>query len=121
MTTKLVAAAFYGGVTPPAPIQNFISKGGNSGGGLTILVNNLIKIAIAGAGLYAVVNFILAGYQFFSAAGDSQKVTQAWAKIWQTLLGLAVIAAAFLLAALAGLLLFNDPKAFLQLKVWTAP
>ncbi len=116
---KVLADAFYGGVTPPAALQRFISSGGDKGGGLIVLVNTLLKFAVAIAGLYALVNFILAGYQFFSAAGDAQKVSKAWAKIWQTLLGLVVIAAAFLLTALAGLILFGDPQAFLQLKVWS--
>ncbi len=117
----LASDPFYGRVNPPAAIRRFANKGGPAGGGLVILINNLLRLMIVGAGLYALVNFILAGYQFFSAAGDSQKVTQAWAKIWQTLLGLVVVAASFLLAALVGLLLFNDPKMFLQLKIWTAP
>ena len=118
---QLLADAFYGKVEPPEAISKFIqaADGDTSGGGLVVLVNNILKLLIAGAGLYALVNFILAGYDFLSAAGDAQKVAQAWAKIWQTLLGLLVIAGAFLLAALVGLLLFNNPQQFLQLKIWT--
>ncbi len=117
----LAGDPFYGQVNPPAAIKQFADNAKGPGGGLVILLNNLLRLMIVGAGFYALVNFILAGYQFFSAAGDSQKVSQAWAKIWQTLLGLVVVAASFLLAALVGLLLFGKPTMFLQLKIWTAP
>jgi len=116
------ATSFYGPVNPPATVQKFIDASGNGsapGGGLVVLVNNIIKILIYGAGLFALINFILAGYQFIAAGGDTQKVEEAWAKIWQSLIGLIVVAGAFLLAALAGKLLLGEPGAFLQLKIYT--
>ncbi len=121
MNQLLANNPFYGQVNPPEAIDKFIQAagGGGKGAGLVVLLNNILKLMVAGAGIYALVNFILAGYEFLSAAGDAQKVTQAWAKIWQTLLGLVVVAAAFLLAALVGYLLFNNPMQFLQFKIWT--
>lgn len=73
-----------------------------------------VWILIAGAGIYALFNFILAGYAFMSAGDDPKKVAGAWAKIWQTALGLAVAAGALVLAAIFGQLIFNDPKAILN-------
>ena len=49
-----------------------------------------------------------------SAGDDSKKVAGAWAKIWQTLLGLAVSAGAFVLAGIFGQLIFNDPMFLLR-------
>ena len=43
----------------------------------------------------------MAGYGFITANGDSKKMEAAWAKIWQSLLGLLVIASSFVLAGLA--------------------
>mgnify|MGYP000903560592 CR=1 FL=1 len=121
LLNKIIYAAdpFYGDVTPPAAINKFINEGGQAGGGLVVLINNLIKILIVGAGLFMIVNFITAGYQMISSSGDPKKLEQAWTKIWHSLLGIVIIAAAFLLAALAGQLLFNDPTIFLQLRIYT--
>jgi len=87
-------------------------------GGLTIFINNILKLLIVGAGIYAVINLVLAGYAFMSAGDDPKKVAGAWAKIWQTLLGLAFAAGAFVLAAIFGQLIFKDPGALLQLRIF---
>ncbi|MCX6705126.1 MAG: hypothetical protein NT162_02200 [Candidatus Woesebacteria bacterium] len=49
-----------------------------------------------------------------SAGDDPKKVAGAWAKIWQTALGLAVAAGALVLAAIFGQLIFGSPTAILN-------
>ena len=49
-----------------------------------------------------------------SAGDDPKKVAGAWAKIWQTALGLAFAAGAFVLAALFGQLIFGNPTFILN-------
>ncbi len=71
------------------------------------LIQTVIWLLIIGAGIYALINLVLAGYAFMSAGDDSKKVAGAWATIWQTILGLAVSAGAFVLAALFGQLIFG--------------
>ncbi len=117
--TAWAQTPFYGEITPPPELRSLIVKGGGAGGGLVVLINNLIKILIVAAGLFAVFNFITAGYQLLASGGDPKKVEEAWTKIWHSLLGVVIIAAAFLLAALAGQLVFGDPMIFLQLKIYT--
>ena len=87
-------------------------------GGISNFISNAIKFLIVIAGIYALFNLVFAGYSFMSAGGDPKKIADSWAKIWQTLLGLIVAAASFVLAAIFGKLLFNDYNAFLQLKVF---
>ncbi len=74
---------------------------------------------IVGAGIYALINLLLAGYAFMSAGDDSKKVAGAWAKIWQTMLGLAFAAGSFVLAGIFGKLIFGDYNALLQIKIFT--
>jgi len=109
-------AGFFGTVNP----TGFLKYGGigNTGSGLMGFANNMLKIVIAGAGLFAFINFILAGYTFLGAGGDPKKVQQAWEKIWQSLLGLLFVAASFVLAAVFGYLLFGDPMAILSPKIY---
>ena len=49
-----------------------------------------------------------------SAGDDAKKVAGAWAQIYQTIIGLAVAAGSFVLAALFGQLLFDNWLFLLQ-------
>lgn len=82
--------------------------------GLIPFFSNVLRLIFAVAGIYAFVNLILAGYGYMSAGGDSKAVSKAWDKIWQTLLGLAIIAGSFVIAALFGYLIFGDPMFMLK-------
>ena len=73
-----------------------------------------LRTLIVVAGIYALFSLVLAGYAFMSAGDDSKKVEGAWAKIWQTLLGLAFAAGAFVFAAMFGQILFDDPMFLLK-------
>ena len=113
-TTSPDSGGIIGEVKPP-PIEGFK---GLTEGGLTTFINNILKLLIVGAGIYSVINLVLAGYAFMSAGDDPKKVAGAWQKIFQTLIGLAFAAGAFVLAAIFGQLIFGDPTALLQLKIF---
>src|SRR4030042_3041246 len=108
-------AQIFGQISPPPGVQNY---GGGELAGLPLFINNIIKFAIVIAGIYALINLVLAGYAFMSAGDDPKKATGAWSKIWQNLLGLAVAAGSFILAGIFGKLVFNDWNALLQFKVF---
>ncbi len=106
----------FGQINPPEALQKY---GSQPGAAIGTLIQYVIWILIAGAGIYALINLVIAGYDFMSAGDDSKKVAGAWAKIWQTLLGLAFTAGAFLLAAIFGQLIFGDPTFILKPKIPT--
>ena len=85
-----------------------------SGKGLIQLLRNLFQLAVIAAGLFTLINLIIAGYEFISAQGDTEKVTNAWNKIWQSLVGLLIVGAAFVIAALFGYLVFGNPTAIIS-------
>jgi hypothetical protein len=95
----------FGTVQEPSALSNF---GGVENGAIGNLLNIILKTLIVAAGIYALINLVLAGYAFMSAGDDPKKVAAAWAKIWQTMLGLAIAGGAFVLAAIFGQLLFGD-------------
>lgn len=101
----------FGEIRPP----NFISK---DPGGLIVLFNNILRLLIVGAGIFALFNFILAGYSFMSASGDPKKIDAAWAKIWQSMVGLLIIVISFTLAAIISKLLFGNAGAILNPKIY---
>ena len=96
----------FGSVELPGGVKE--KFGTDPGLAIGKLLQTFIWILIIGAGIYSLLNVIIAGYDFMSAGDDSKKVSGAWAKIWQTLLGLAVSAGAFVLAAIFGQLVFGD-------------
>ncbi len=94
--------------------------GGVDGGGIGNLISIVTNTLIVAAGIYTLFNFILAGYGFLSAGNDPKKIEASWAKIWQSILGLTVAAGAFILAAIFGWLIFDDPT-FILSPVITTP
>ena len=86
--------------------------------GLIPFATALLRLIITLAGLYAFLNIIIAGYQFMSAGGDSKKIGEAWSRIWQSLMGLLLVAGSFVLAAIFGWLLFGDARAILHPSIY---
>ncbi|HJX45800.1 MAG TPA: hypothetical protein VJ399_01380 [Patescibacteria group bacterium] len=109
-------AQIFGTITPPEGVRAYDSEGKLEA--FPLFLNNIIKFAIVLAGIYALINLVLAGYAFMSAGDDPKKVAAASSKIWQTLLGLAIAAGSFILAGIFGKLVFNDWNALLQFKVF---
>lgn len=100
-----------GTINEPAELN---SLGGLQGGGLGVLINLILNTLIVAAGIYTVFNFVFAGYSFLSAGGDAKKIELAWAKIWQSILGLTVAAGALVLAAIISYLIFGTSQTILD-------
>lgn len=80
------------------PIGNPTRYPSTAGSGLFTFMSNLFKIVGTIGAIYVVFQFLIAGYDYISANGDSKKTEQAWAKIWQSILGLVIISSAFVLS-----------------------
>ncbi len=106
-----------GPITPPPGVSNWIGNRPGAVPGFIPFLNSLVNLLIVFAGIYAFINLVFAGYGFISAGGDPKNVEKAWSKIWQSLLGLTIVAASFLLAALIGWILFQDTGAILAPKI----
>ena len=102
-----------GCVSPPPFITSGIGPNGELTG-VTSFFNSILRLVFIVGGLWAFLNFILAGYGFLGAGGDAKAVGKAWDRIWQSFVGLLVIVGSFLLAAIVGVLLFHDATAILQ-------
>lgn len=109
--TNYLAQNPFGTLPAPKEVSGFAGTGGEAVGKL---IQMSIWLLIIGACIYALFNFVLAGYAFMSAGDDAKAVAGAWAKIYQTVIGLLFAAGAFVLAAIFGQLLFNDPAFILN-------
>lgn len=98
--------------TPPGAINWSIT-------GIVPFLNNIIKFILVIGGIYVLFNIVFAGFQFINAGGDPKNVEKAWNKIWQSLIGLLIMAGSFVLAAIFGYLIFGDATAILNPKIYT--
>ena len=90
---KILADNVFG--TVEAPGSAFGERGTAPETAIANLIQTVIWVLIIGAGIYALFNLVLAGYSFMSAGDDSKKVAGAWGMIYQTMIGLAFSAGAF--------------------------
>ncbi len=97
-------------------INNPLSNGsyGDFQTGVVPFLTNIIRLVFAVGGLYALFNFIIAGYQYMNAAGDTKALEAAWARIWQTLIGVIIMISAFVFAAIIGQLFFGGAENILN-------
>ncbi|KKU62734.1 MAG: hypothetical protein UX87_C0044G0007 [Candidatus Amesbacteria bacterium GW2011_GWA1_47_16] len=87
---------------------------GAYGQGLIVLISNIVKLAVVMAGLYSFINIILAGFQYLNAGGEPKNIAKAWEKIWQSFMGLVIVAGSFTLAMLIGWVVFGDIYALIS-------
>jgi len=90
-----------GTLTAPSGIPSEISSTNS-------LLRTIIIFLITLAGLYSFIQFILGGFGIISAGGDSSKVETAQKQITNAIIGLVVIGASFLIAAIIGKLIFGS-------------
>lgn len=102
-----------GKIDPPGPIDSY----GGVEGGLGKFLNNIFILLTVGAGIFALFNFIRAGYTYMGAKDEKEKLEDAGAMIVNSLIGLLIIASAFVIAALAGQIFFGDWQFILNPKI----
>lgn len=80
---------------------------GTQGEGLILILSSLIRLSIILAGIYTLINLILAGYGYLSANGDPKMVQKAHERIWRSFLGLAIVTGSLVIASVIGLFLYG--------------
>ncbi len=106
----IYASPIIGIITPPANIpSNPVDTTG--------FLRSIIIFIIVLAGIFSFWQILLAGFSYITASGDKAKVEMAQLKITHALIGLVIIAISFVLSAIAGKILFNDPNFILNPKI----
>ena len=120
MKKLLATSGIFGSITDPwgSTGLNVPGYGGGEGQGLIVLLSNLLRAVVVCAGIFSLINLIIAGYSFMAAQGNPDKISEAWNKIWQTLVGLLIVAGSYLLAAIFGYIVFGDVNAIIQPQIY---
>jgi len=88
--------SIFGTISNPTNIPSV------KGSGFFTFLSTIFKFAGVVAGIIMVVQIIMAGFDYMSASGDPKKTEAAGIKIWNSVLGLIIVASAFLIAGIVG-------------------
>ena len=105
---------------PFGSIKNPLSWGSNlpPGGGLIMLLNNVLRIFFVVAGIYTFIKIMLAGFKFITAGANPEKMSEAQNSIWQSLIGLIIVLSSIAVAALIGQVMFGNWQAILNPRIY---
>ncbi len=107
---SLFLLAVVGKIDNPLPI-------GGVEEGLVRLINNILRLVFIGAGIYAFITLFIAGFRYMGSAGNPETLSEVRDKIWQAFIGLVIIIATFIFAALVGQVFFGDATILLNPKI----
>lgn len=91
-------------VGPIGPITNPYGQPGmgnidpSRGAGFSTIINNLANGIVALAGITLFLNLLMGGFRYLTAEGDIKAVDSAKKMITNSLIGMAIVAAAFFIA-----------------------
>lgn len=106
----------FGTINAPAGVSQYNAAAGG-GVGLILFISNLIRVATVAAGIWVMINFVLAGWTYIISTGDSKAHSEASQKMTFSLVGLAIIVGSYTLAAIVGLIFFGDASYILNPKL----
>lgn len=106
-----------GTIEKPPGVAQFDAKAQTETGssiGLIYFVSNIIKLVTIVMGLWALINFIMAGYKLITGQGDPGALGKAQSQITLSVLGLVIMIATYTIIGIIGLLFFGNAGYFLS-------
>lgn len=101
------------------PVDNPLSGGyGDVSGGLVSFLSNMLRFVAVVGGMWALINMVLAGFQYITSGHDPKQTAVAWQKIYMSLIGLVLIVGSYAIAAILGLVLFGNAGAILSPEIY---
>lgn len=76
--------------------------------GLVPFINNAFKLLFVAIGFYALLQFVLAAYDYINAEGNPDKIKKAQSRITYSVIGLMLMALTFVFAGFIGQVFFGD-------------
>lgn len=106
----------FGEIKPPAVVeQGYGVLGADATGtGLTGFLSNIIILLTIVGGVWALFNLVMGGFALITADGDAKEMSKVGERMTMTVVGLILMVAAPLIAALIGLFVFGDATMLLQ-------
>lgn len=114
-----------GGVAEPEAVRrlNLLSsvQGNDPNGiGIVLFLSKLINLFVIVCGIWTLFNFLYSGYVLITSMGDVKAQSEVKDRVTMTAIGLAIIAGAYIIAGLIGLIFFGDATFILNPKLTSA-
>lgn len=97
----------FGKISPPPGIENLVKKGGDpatAAGGIGAFLNNVIQLIYSLSGVILIFMIIYAAIQWMSSGGDKEAIAKARARIIHAIIGIILLALAFLISKYVGII-----------------
>lgn len=110
------AADPFGSIDKPPGVDVISQRSGVGVDEIPVLyfISLLIRMSIIIAGVWAVLNFLLAGWGFIGSGGNAQAHTTARDRMVMTVLGLLLMTTVYTIAGVIGLVFFGDASFILN-------
>ncbi len=93
----------FGKITPPTPLQGFITNNTTGGAGaISQFLSNLIILIYSLAGIVLIFMLIWGAFQWLTSGGDKEAVAAAQKRILNAIIGIALFAVAFAIIRVVG-------------------
>ena len=98
--------AVFGNVVAPQGVQQYnIAAGGI---GILLFLSAILRVFTIAMGIFAMINFLLAGYDYINAMGNTQAHTKVKDRLTMTVIGLVLIVGSYTIAGIIGLVFFGN-------------
>lgn len=87
-------------------------------GGLPAFISNIISLITLVAGLALLFNFVFAGLQWVTSQGEPKQIENARNKIFFSIIGMVIIAAAYVVTAIISRIFFGSYDAILNIRFY---
>lgn len=111
------SSSVFGNIQAPKGVAEYDAKAGAGQIGLLLFISNIIRLGTIIAGIWVMINFILAGWDYVFSSGDPKAHTNATNKMINSLIGLIIIVSAYTIAGLIGAIFFGDASYIISPKI----
>lgn len=99
--------AIFGTIEAPAGVAEYNDEAGNDIG-VIIFASNILKASTVIAGIWVMINFIIAGWIYITSNGSADAHSKVSGLLTMSIIGLVLIVGSYTIAALIGLIIFGD-------------
>lgn len=85
--------------------------------GLIVFLGNIIKLITTVGGLMLFLNLVFSGLKYILSSSDPKTIQEAQSSIVNSIIGLIIIAASFIIVAVFSIIFFGDPTYILNPKI----
>lgn len=107
----------FGRITPPVGTPQFAD--GQEIDAVVKILNVALNLVMIVGGMFALFNFIWAGFTYMNAHGDPKRISEVNLRLLFTVIGITVLVLAPVGAAVIGIIVFKDATAILRPKIQT--